>query len=249
MRKNNTKLSEKTALNIISAAKLALTRNTEDIIALKSHLKAYRLYMGIISNLENNIAHLLIQTPGIYLLSIPGISLMIYAAELTGEVCDISRFAYANQIISMAGTCSKKDQSGEHDLQNLPISKRGNKFLRTILNQAALSLNAWCPDFHAYYSRKVQKKADRPGIARTATGNKFAKLAFALMKHESLYCPRSFDKLIKSPRDYSLSSYREILRKLKLFSSEKILPQDNYLEKIKQKLEKEYAINLTELKG
>lgn len=252
LRKNNTKMTEKTARKIISAANVALTRGREeqtmDILALKSHLKAYRLYQEIISNLENEIAHLLVQTPGTYLLSIPGIS-VIYAGEFTGEIGDISRFAYANQIISIAGTCSRTDQSGEHNPQHLPISKRGNKFLRTILNQGGLSLNAWCPDFHTYYIRKREEKTDRPGIARTATGNKYAKLSFALMKHEALYRPRSFDSLVQSPKDYYLSVYGEILRKLKAFSSEKILPKNNYLEKIKQKLEKEYAINLSKFGG
>jgi len=60
-----------------------------DILALKSHLKAYRIYQEIISNLENEIAHLLVQTPGVYLLSIPGIS-VVYAGEFTGEIGDIS---------------------------------------------------------------------------------------------------------------------------------------------------------------
>lgn len=194
-----------------------------DILALRSHLKAYRLYEEIITNLENEIAHLLVQTPGTYLLSVPGIS-VTYAAEVTAEIGDISRFAYANQIISIAGTCSKKDQTGEYDPQNLPISKKGNKFLRTVLNQAGLSLNTWCPDFNAYYSRKVEEKKGRCGIARTATGNKFAKLAFALMKHESLYHPRSFNTLVQNPGNYYLSVYGEILKKLRAFSSEKILP-------------------------
>ena len=161
LRKNHTKLGEKTARKIISAAKVALTRISEeqtmDILALRSHLKAYRLYEEIISNLENEIAHLLVQTPGTNLLSLPGIS-VTYAIEVTAEIGDISRFAYSNQIISLAGTCSKKDQTGEPDPQNLTISKKGNKFLRTILNQAELFLNTWCPDFNAYYSRKVEKR-------------------------------------------------------------------------------------------
>jgi len=252
LKKGTTKLGEKTARKIISAAKVALTRSpyeqTMDILALRSHLQAYRLYEEIIFHLEKEIAYLLVQTPGTYLLSVPGIS-VTYAAEVTAEIGDISRFAYANQIISLAGTCSKKDQTGEHDPQNLPISKKGNKFLRTVLNQAELSLNTWCPDFNAYYSRKVEEKKGRCGIARTATGNKFARLAFALMKHESLYHPHSFNTLVQDPGNYYLSVYGEILKKLRAFSSEKILPQSNYLEKIKQKLEKEYAINLSEVKG
>jgi len=249
LRKNNTKLTLKTARKIISAARCALTRSPEDqvmdILALKCHLKTYQLYKQIIARIEDEIAHLLVQTPGVYLLSVPGISL-IYAAEITAEIGNINRFAYANQVISLAGTCSKRNQSGEYDPQGLPISKRGNKFLRTSLNQAALSLNAWCEDFHTYYARKAQEKADKPGIARTATGNKFAKLAFALMKHESLYLPRTLKNLAAANlKDCYLATYGKILDKLNHFSSKKILPGNNYLEKIQKKLEKEYGLDLS----
>jgi len=250
LRKNNTKLTGKTARNIISAAKCSLApelcEQTMDILALRSHIKVYRLYQEIIISLENEIAHLLVQTPGVYLLSIPGIS-VIYGAEIIAEIGDISRFAYAKQIISLAGTCSRKNQTGEYDPQGLPMSKKGNKFLRTSLNQAALSLNTWCPDFNAYYTRKLIEKADKKGIARTATGNKLARLAFALTKHEMLYRPRTLDSLTHSPADYYTSIYGKILKKLDRFSSEKILPKDNYLEQIKRKLERQYAVDLSKL--
>jgi len=251
LRKNNTKLTEKTARKIISAARCSLASNnpceqTMDILALNSHIKVYRLYREIIASLENEMAHLLVQTPGVYLLSIPGIS-VVYAAEITAEIGDISRFAYAKQIISSAGTCSKKNQTGEYDPQGLPMSKKGNKFLRTSLNQAALSLNAWCPDFNAYYTRKLMEKADKKGIARTATGNKLARLAFALMKHKVLYRPRTLNSLTSGLKDYYIGLYGKTLKKLSRFSSEKILPKNNYLEQIKQKLEKQYAVDLSKL--
>jgi hypothetical protein len=50
-----------------------------DILALRLHIKVYRLYQEITKELEDEITHLLVQTPGVYLLSIPGIS-VIYAA-------------------------------------------------------------------------------------------------------------------------------------------------------------------------
>ena len=247
LRKNDTKLTIKTARKIIYAAKDSLTckdsEQSMDIFVLRYHIRAYRLYQDIITGLENEMAHLLVQTPGVYLLSIPGIS-VIYAAEITAEIGDISRFAYANQIISSAGTCSKKDQTGEYESEGLHMSKKGNKFLRTSLNQGALSLNAWCPDFNTYYTRKLVEKADKKGIARTATGNKLAKLAFALMKHQQLYRPRSLNS-ITGLKDYYIGVYGKILEKLNKFSSEKILPKDNYLEKIKRDLEKEYDIDLS----
>jgi len=100
LRKNNTKLTDRTARKIISAARCTLVscnplEQTMDIFALRSHLKVYRLYQEIIMSLENEIAHLLVQSPGVYLLSIPGIS-VTYAAEIIAEIGDISRFAYAS---------------------------------------------------------------------------------------------------------------------------------------------------------
>jgi transposase len=247
-RKNNTKLTLKTVRKIIAAAKAALTRDPQDqlvdILALRCHIKTYKLYKEIIAELENEIAHLLVQTPGTYLLSVPGISVTL-AAEITAEIGDINRFAYAKQIISLAGTCSKKEQTGEYDSQGLPMSKKGNKFLRTSLNQAGLSLNAWCEDFHSYYARKAIEKAERKGIARTATGNKFAKLAFALMKHEQLYLPRTLRTTTSDLKQYYLDTYANILGKLAQFSSKQILPKDNYLEKIQKKLEKQYGLDLS----
>ena len=75
-RKNNTKLTLKTVRKIICAAKDALTRNTQeqvvDILALRCHIKTYKLYQQLISEMENEMAHLLVQTPGVYLLLSPG---------------------------------------------------------------------------------------------------------------------------------------------------------------------------------
>ncbi|MFC1715731.1 IS110 family transposase [Candidatus Poribacteria bacterium] len=70
----------------------------------------------------------LIQTSGIYLLSVPGIGI-VYASDFTAEVGDIHRFAYANQVISLAGTAPRKHQSGEVDKTNLPTSHKG-KFIK-----------------------------------------------------------------------------------------------------------------------
>jgi hypothetical protein len=74
--------------------------------------------------------------------------------------------------------------------------------------------------------------------------NKLARLAFALMKHELFYRPSTINSLTQNPRDYFLSAYGKILEKLSRFTSEKILPKDNYLERIKQRLEKEYGVGL-----
>lgn len=243
LRKNNTKLGTDTSKKIVGAAKDCLAKPVEemdiDILSLKSHIACLKDYGEIINRLERETAILLLQTPGTYLLSIPGIS-VTHASQFTGEVGDIRRFAYANQIISYAGSCPRVFESAEYQAKGLPISRRGSKFLRSCLNQAALVLNKWCQPFHIYYTRKCTEKNDRPGIARIATGNKFAKLAFALMKNEVLYRSQG---LLLDEKTYYAGVWKKILKKLEKFDLS-TLPQPNYLLKIKSWIEEKYGVAL-----
>ncbi len=72
-------------------------------------------------------------------------------------------------------------------------------------------------------------------------------LNYLLTKHEMLYRPRTLNSLTSNLRGYYIALYGKILKKLDRFSSEKILPKDNYLEQIKQKLERQYGIDLSKL--
>lgn len=244
-RKNNTKLGDATAKKVIACARDSLSKPlTElnmDILALKSHIQCLHLYNRIIADLEQEIACLLIQTPGTYLLSVDGIS-VVFAGEFTAEVGDINRFAYANQIISFAGSCSKVFASAEYQAEGLPISGRGSKFLRSSLNQIALALNTWCKPFHDYYTKKSLEKSDRPGIARIATGNKFVKLAFALMKYGKLYKPNG---LLLDEKEYYNNLWKKILRKLFPFDLSNVASENNFLAKIKKQPGEKYGTALT----
>ncbi len=244
-RKHNTKLGTKTATKVLSAANNSIPKPADelqmDIYALKAHLRTYKLYKELISDLEQEIACLLVQTPGTFLLSVSGISIT-YASEFTAEVGDINRFAYANQIISFAGTCPRIFESAEYQAQHLPISKRGSGFLRTSLNQIALDLNKWLPPFHEYYSRKAIENPGKKGIARTATGNKFVKLAFALMKRQQLYRPIG---IVLDEKAYYCSLWDKILGKLSRFDLSSVPMDNNFLLKIKKHMEANYGMTLT----
>jgi len=191
-RKHNTKLTMDTASKIIQLAKITPARPPEvmesDIKALKANIQVLETLSSAILDQKKQMVKYLIQTPGTYLLSVPGIGI-VYASDFTAEAGDIHRFAYANQIISLAGTAPGKHQSGELDKSNLKTSRKGRKLLRMTVNQIALSLDNNCPEYHKYYSRKLYEYKGISGKARTATANKFIKLAFAMMKSETLYFP------------------------------------------------------------
>jgi transposase len=242
-KKHNTKLSIDTADKIIELAKNTPARPLEtmesDILALKANISVLETLTSAIQQQKRQMVKYLVQTPGTYLLSIPGIS-VVYAADFTAEVGDIHRFAYAGQVVSLAGTAPRKYQSGELDKANLPTSHKGKNLLRMTVNQMALSLNTHCPEFHKYYSDKLFYYKDAPPKARTATANRFIKLAYAMMKNETLYCPKTGNPLT-TDKDYYQSIWNKVKEKLADYLSDGI-PQDNYLSKIQHQLEEKYDI-------
>ena len=242
-KKNNTKLGAQTAQHIIQHAKECLAFSPErmeaDLKALQAHLAILKVENTKIEEQKRGMAKFLIQTPGIYLLSIPGISL-IYASDFTAEVGNIHRFAYARQITSLAGTAPRKAQSGQMDSNHLPTSHKGKKLLRMTLNQIALSLNTHCPEYTRYYGKKHLHYQDAPAKARTATANKFVRLAFALMKEEQLYTPNSRNPLIPE-KQYEQQVWEKIQNKLAPFLPEEI-PENTYLHKLQRQLEENYDV-------
>lgn len=243
-RKHDTKLGMDTAKRIIQLAKNTPARSLEDmesdVKALKAHIQVLITLMSTISEQKKQMVKFLIQTPGIYLLSVPGIG-VVYASDFTAEVGDIHRFAHAKQIISLAGTAPRKHQSGEVDKTNLATSHKGKNHLRVTVNQIALSLNSHCPEYHSYYSKKHFQYKDASGKARTATANKFIKLAFAMMKNETLYYPRTGNPL-KTDKEYYQCVWDKMKQRVAPYVCDHI-PQDNYLTRIQHQLEDKYGIN------
>jgi len=246
-RKHNTKLTVETAQKIIQLAKITPARSPEmmesDIKALKANLGVLNTLSSAITEQRKQMVKYLVCTPGVYLVSIPGIG-VIYASDFTAEVGDVQRFTYAGQVISLAGTAPRKHQSGQLDKNNLSTSRRGRNLLRMTVNQIALSLDNHCPEYHNYYFSKLSQYQDTPGKAKTATANRFIKLAFSMMRKETLYCPKAYKSLFsqKEHQDY----YQTIWDKMKGALTPYLchdIPPDNYLVKIQNQMEETYGIN------
>lgn len=250
LKKHNTKLGQETAAALVDAAKNSLSRPSIDTdthcLALKNLIKLFRTLSENIETFEREMARLLIQTPGIYLLSVPGLC-VVFAAEFVAETGPFENFSHPGQIMSFAGLVPYVSQSALHDPQGLPLTKRGAKALRPLLNQIALSLNAHCPQFGNYYQKKHLQKSDRPGIARIATANKFIRLAFCLIKKQKLFVPAGFDPCLNDLKQHHLSTFETITNKLKrcdLKPADMLNLENNYFEKIKMHLEQTYGIKL-----
>src|SRR4029077_9598476 len=85
-----------------------------------------------ILELEREIAALLVQTPYVLLLAVPGIN-VVSAGELAGEMGPIEHYANAKAITGRAGLFPSRYQSNEVDPPNGSLIRCANRTLRAAL--------------------------------------------------------------------------------------------------------------------
>ena len=86
--------------------------------------------------------------------SIPGISYRM-GAMILAEVGDFSRFDNADQILAFAGLSPSTYQSGQMDSAYAHMEKRGSRYLRYALFNAAKYVCHWDGTFGAYLAKKI----------------------------------------------------------------------------------------------
>lgn len=118
--------------------------------------------------------------------SIPGIG-PVLAIRLMAELGDLSRFTNEGQLVAYAGLDPIVYQSGQYDGKHLAISKKGNKYLRSILFQI-LSISVYVESDH-YLKRYVQKKRQTHchKSALIAGCSKLLRIIFSLYRTGELY--------------------------------------------------------------
>jgi transposase len=131
-----------------------------------------------IQALEREIAALLVRTPYLLLLRIPGIH-VVSAAEFAGEMGPITHYANANAITGRAGLFRSRYQSDAVD-QSGPLVRCANRRLRAALMLIADNLLTVNQYFRGQAA--VWKKLKRdPRWQRVRVANRFSRIAFALV--------------------------------------------------------------------
>jgi len=123
------------------------------------------------------------------LTSIPGVG-PVYAAGILAEIGQIERFDDQTKIAKYAGLFWKQTQSGNKNSENTPLAKRGNRYLRYYLVEAANSVRRYEPEFQEFYRKKyteTPKHQHKRAIVLTA--RKFVRLVDALLRNHQLYTP------------------------------------------------------------
>lgn len=87
------------------------------------------------------------------ILSIPGIGINL-GAIIIAEIGDFSRFDNPDKILAFAGCSPSTYQSGQLYSSHAKMEKRGSKYLRWALMNAAAYVCKWEPTFDEYLSKK-----------------------------------------------------------------------------------------------
>ena len=143
---------------------------------------------GQIDEVDGELARLLDETDGRWLLTVPGIGLVL-AATIAGEIGDANRFDDAHQLMAYAGMDPTKSESGETVASDGNMSKRGPAALRWAFMQAADSARKYDPYFGDYYAKKKGEDKKHHYVALSGVARKLMGVSLALMKEQRPYEP------------------------------------------------------------
>jgi len=143
---------------------------------------------GQIAEVESELARLLDETSGKWLLTVPGVGLAL-ASAIAGEIGDPNRFDDPHQLMAYAGMDPTKSESGETVASDGSMSKRGSGTLRWAFMQAADCVRKYDPYFGDYYAKKRGEDKKHHYVALSGVARKLMGVCLALMKEGRPYEP------------------------------------------------------------
>ena len=153
-------------------------------LELKHTIKLIKELDAEIDEIESEIKRIMdeINSP---ILSIPGISYRM-GAMIIAEIGDFSRFDSPDKILAYAGISPSTYQSGQLESSYSHMEKRGSRYLRYALINAAKYVCFWDPTFEAYLAKK-RKEGKHYNVAITHAAKKLVRVIYALEKSGQPY--------------------------------------------------------------
>lgn len=121
------------------------------------------------------------------ILSIPGMGYRM-GAMILAEIGDFSRFDSPDKILAYAGLSPSTYQSGKLENAYPHMEKRGSRYLRFALFNAAKYVCLHDPSFAAYLAKK-RAEGKHYNVAVSHAAKKLVRLIFALVRSGNEYCP------------------------------------------------------------
>ena len=146
-------------------------------LELKHTIKLINELSDEIAEIEAEIKKIMdiIDSP---ILSIPGIGINL-GAIIIAEIGDFSRFDNPDKILAFAGCSPSTYQSGQLYSSHAKMEKRGSKYLRWALMNAAAYVCKWEPTFANYLSKK-RSEGKHYYVALSHAAKKLVRLVFHL---------------------------------------------------------------------
>jgi transposase len=154
--------------------KLLITTAAQQLIVAKTTLVAMRTEMLRLAKLlpEYDTVH-----------AMYGVG-EITAAQLMAEIGDVRRYPRRSSLVAFAGVDPAVNQSGKHEAQSNPTTKRGSPHLRKTLYQVVSTYLKKSPTDEPVYQFLDKKRAEgKPYfVYMTAGANKFLRIYYARVK-------------------------------------------------------------------
>jgi transposase len=174
--------------------------------------------LEVIRAVEGELAGLLVRTPYVLLLGIPGIN-VVSAAEFAGEMGPIGRYPKARSITGRAGLYPSRYQSDTVDRRDGALVRSGNRSLRAVILRIADSLIK-CNDHFRVQAAAWRLSGKDPRDIHVKVGGRFCRIAYQMVAGQQVYRHPScqhrhyvLDKLIKFLNEHNIES-TQVLRNL-----------------------------------
>ena len=175
------------AVKIRDAAKCSIgSRMPDKSLELQHTIRLIRELDAEIEEIETAIQSIMdeLHSP---ITTIPGIGCRM-GAMILAEVGDFSRFDSPDKLLAYAGMSPSTYQSGQLKNCYPHMEKRGSRYLRYALYNAAKYVCHWDPVFTAYLAKK-RAEGKHYNVALSHAAKKLVRLIFALEKSRQPYCP------------------------------------------------------------
>lgn len=175
------------AMEIRDAARCSIgSRMPAKSLELRHTIKLIHELDAEIAEIETEIKSIMdkLQSP---ILTIPGISYRM-GAMILAEIGDFSRFDSPDKILAYAGLSPSTYQSGQLTSSYSHMEKRGSRYLRYAIFNAAKFVCHWDSTFAAYLAKK-RSEGKHYNVAISHAAKKLVRLIYALEKSRQAYNP------------------------------------------------------------
>ena len=176
---------KETAITFRNAARTSIGSNMPaKSLELKHTIKLIQELSSEIDEIENEIKLIMdeINSP---ILSIPGINYRM-GSMIIAEIGDFNRFDSPDKILAYAGFSPSTYQSGQLDGAYSHMEKRGSRYLRYALYNAAKYVCNWDPTFAEYLAKK-RAEGKHYNVAISHAVKKLVRVIYHLEKTNQQY--------------------------------------------------------------